>query len=160
MSKLPAFPLLLGTALLLASCSSGNPASPTPFAAGSSVSISAQAFPPVQGVKGMPPSGCPAATPVLVPFIVTVTPGGSVAVVVTSIITQFTDFVGLQAPAVTLPAPVPTLPFGTALEQARNPLSFSFNVCRSVNRGTVAVTVHTRDASGRNASGTVMVGLK
>jgi hypothetical protein len=77
----------------------------------------------------------------MVPLIVTVTPTGGLTVFVTSITTQFTDVSGVTSPQVTLPAPVPTTQFGTALEQSRNPQTFSFNACRPSLRGAFAVTV-------------------
>jgi len=160
MSRLIALPPLFA-ALLLASCSSGDPASPaapTTFASASSMSISAQ--PVLASLQTTVFPGCPVVTPFVMPFIVTVTPTGTVGIVVTNITTRFTDFAGVQAPAVTLPAPIPTIPFGTALEQARNAQNFAFNICRTIHPGTVVVTVNTRDTSGRNASGTVTVGVK
>jgi len=160
MAQPTALPLLLGTALLAASCSSGvreSPTNPTAFATGSSVSISAQALAPAQAATI---TSCPAPAPLMTPFIVTVTPTGRVGVFVTSITTQFTDFVAVPMPAVTLPAPVPTTQFGSALEQARSPQAFSFNVCRPAKRGKVAVTVDTRDTLGRSASGTVTVAVE
>jgi hypothetical protein len=148
MSRLAALPLLLVMALLPASCSSDSPVgstTPTRFTTGSSVSISAQVLASQQKV----PDPCPIATPLFVPFLVTVTPGGGVVVVVTSISTQFTDFTGVGMPAVTLPAPIPTAQFGTALDQARNAQTFSLGFCRPLRHGTVAVTVNMRDLSSR-----------
>jgi hypothetical protein len=160
MSKLIALPLLAGMALLLASCSS-EPASPTQptttFVGGSSMSINASPAAPAHAVSF---ATCRVATPFIMPFVVTVTPAGTIGFVVTGITTRFTDVGGLQAPAVTLPAPVPTIPFGSALEQARNPQSFSVDVCRTRQRGTVAVTVETRDMSGRTGSGRVTVSVE
>jgi hypothetical protein len=152
MSHRTALPLLLGTAFLVTSCSSGGsagPTTPTTFGAASSVSITAQALAPAAAVA---PLGCPTVTPFVVPLIVTVTPTGPVTVVVTSITTQFTSFVGAPMPPVTLPAPVPTVQYGSALEQARNPQTFSFNVCRAVPRGMVAVTVNMQGMSSRTVS--------
>jgi hypothetical protein len=77
----------------------------------------------------------------MVPLIVTVTPTGGLTIFVTSITTQFTDVSGVTMPQVTLPAPIPTTQFGTALDQAKNPQTFSLNACRPSPRGTFAVTV-------------------
>jgi hypothetical protein len=149
-----------GMALLLAACSSSQPASPTEpttFVGGSSVSISAT---PTAAAHAAPPFGCPVPTPLIMPFLVTVTPTGQTGFAVTNITTRFTDSRGVQAPAVTLPAPVPTVQFGTALEQARNPQSFAFDVCRSAGRGTIVIVVSTHDTSGRNATGCVTVAVE
>jgi hypothetical protein len=88
----------------------------------------------------------------VVPLIVTVTPAGSVVVFVTSITTQFTDFTGASAPQVTLPAPIPTTQFGTALEQAKNSQTFFLNVCRPIPRGTFGVTVNMRGLPSRTVT--------
>jgi len=159
MSKLIALSLLSGMALLLASCSStpASPAAPTTFESGSAVSINATPAAPAHATSF---TSCPIATPFVMPMLVTVTPSGATVVVVTSITTRFTDLGGVQAPAVTLPAPVPTIPFGSALDQARNAQSFSLDVCRTPHRGMVAVAVDTRDPSGRHRSNTVTVSVE
>jgi hypothetical protein len=162
MSQHTALPVLLGAALLAASCNAGGPAAPTTstqFVAASSVSISAKALAPVK-VASAP--DCPTVTPFIVPLVVTVMPTGTVFVVVTGITTQFTDFTGVQMPPVTLTAPVPITQFGTALDESRNPQTFSFNVgfgCGRTNGGTLAVTVSTRDSMGRNATATTTVAV-
>jgi hypothetical protein len=157
MSRLAALPLLFGTALLLTSCSSNHagPTDPTALVTGSpasSVVVSAALAPmPTAAFRG-----CPAATPFLAPFLLTVAPTGTV-VVVTTITTRFTDSTGVPAQQVTLPAPVPTVQYGTALDQARNALMFPLDVCATNRRGTVTFTVITHDMFGRNGSGTVTV---
>jgi hypothetical protein len=158
MTHSTALPRLLGAALLVTSCSSdpASPTTPTTFASGSSVSVTGRALAPV---PAMATPGCPAVTPFAMPFLVTVTPNGTVGIVVTSITTQFTDSQRLQAPAVTLPAPVPTAQIGTALEQARGPQSFALDLCRSFGEGTLVVIVNTLDTSGRHGTGTVTVAV-
>lgn len=156
MSHSTALPLLVSAALLLTSCgSASSPTKPTTFASASSVSISAK---PLAFTRVVSSFGCPAATPFTMPFLVTVTPTGAVGLAVTSITTQFTDFLRVQAPAVTLPAPVPTVQFGSALDQARGQ-SFSMDVCRTDRSGIVVVIVTTLDGLGRSTSGTISVAV-
>lgn len=150
MPLLARLPLLFAAALLVASCSAG-PVSPTrtpPLSASSasSVSITATAL---ASRPASPPFGCPVATPFAVPLVVTVTPTGAVTVFVTSITTQFTDVSGVTMPQVTLPAPIPTTQFGTALEQAKNLQTFAFDVCRPSPRGAFAVTVNMQGLPSR-----------
>ena len=149
MHRSTSLPLLLGAAMLLASCGeTASPATPTQLTTSSSVSVRAQALAPPRIV---PFPTCPIATPFFLPVAVTVTPTG-IIVVVTSISTQFTDTTGIQMPQVTLPAPLPTTQFGTALDQARGAQTFPLNLCQPVPQGTVIVTVNTRDTSGRTGS--------
>jgi hypothetical protein len=64
----------------------------------------------------------------------------------------FTDGVGLQAPAVTLPAPVMTRQFGSTLVEARSQRTFFFNFpfgCDTSRTGTLLVVVVVRDPDGR-----------
>src|SRR5262245_49336249 len=110
MIRLNALPLV-GAALLLASCSTGDhagPTNPTALVSGSSMSIRAQAVAPMQTTASL---ACPVATPFIMPFFVTVTPNGGTTVVVTSITTQFRTSAGNPAAQVTLPSPVPTVQF-------------------------------------------------
>jgi len=161
MSRLIARSLLPGMALLLVSCSSGMPASPTkasPFGGASAVKITAQAISSGQAIA--PPRGCPVATPLVMPFLVTVTPTGGVAIAVTTVTTQFSGTGNITAPPVTLPAPIPTTQFGTALQQSKDPVSFSLGVCRSALPGTVTIVVGTVDTFGVNSTGTVMVAVR
>ena len=159
MTHSTALPRLLGAALLVTSCSGSEPASPTTpttFVSASSVSVAAR---PLAPVPAMASPGCPAVTPFAMPFLVTVTPLGTVGIVVTSITSQFTDSLRVQAPAVTLPAPVPTAQIGTALENARGPQSFALDLCRTFGEGTVVVIVNTLDTSGRHGSASVTVAV-
>ena len=160
MSTLTARSLLPGMVLLLASCSStqsASPTKPTTFAGGSAVAITVKA---VASTQAAPPLGCPVATPFIMPFLVTVTPLGGVTVVVTSISTQFTGTGNITAPPVTLPAPIPTTQFGSALEQAKNPQIFPINVCRGSSSGTVVFAVGTSDPFGRSFTNTVVVAVQ
>jgi hypothetical protein len=74
-----------------------------------------------------------------VPLVVVVQPPTGVSVVVTSIRAQFVDTSGAAAPQVTLPAPVPTTQFGSALEQSRSGQSFSLRIGIGCGTGTTGV---------------------
>ena len=67
----------------------------------------------------------------------------------------FTDTVGLQAPAVTLPAPVMTRQFGSTLVAARSQrtffLEFPFG-CGTSRNGTLLVVVVVTDPDGRETT--------
>ena len=67
----------------------------------------------------------------------------------------FTDSVGLQAPSVTLPAPVMTRQFGSTLVEARSQrtffLEFPFG-CGTSRNGTLVVVVVVTDPDGRETT--------
>ena len=95
---------------------------------------------------------CPSVAPFNVPLVIVVQPNGAVGVIVTAIRLQFFDTSGARAPEVTLPAPVPTTQFGTALENARSGLAFRVRLgigCVTGSTGNVQILVETRDAQGR-----------
>ena len=99
----------------------------------------------------MPRGLCPALPPFAVPFNLVVTTGGVFPVTVTDITLRFTDTRGITAPPVTLPAPIPVIPFGSALTQAKSqnfPLLLPIG-CGTGLTGTVIVIVGTQDAQGR-----------
>jgi len=67
----------------------------------------------------------------------------------------FTDAVGLQAPEVTLPAPVMTRQFGSTLVEARSQRTFSFTFpfgCNTSRTGSLLVVVVVSDADGRQTT--------
>ena len=159
MSKLIAR-LLPGAALLLASCSSTGPSSPTqlefsgPVPGASSMMINAMATAPPRSAL----IGCAVVTPFIMPVLVTVSPVGGISVVVTNITTQFTNNRGINAPAVTLPAPIPITQYGTALQQAKNQ-QFAFDVC-TATPGTVFLAIDARDATGRTMTGSATIAVQ
>ena len=65
----------------------------------------------------------------------------------------FVDSLGISAPPVTLPSPVLTRQFGTALVHARStrlfPIDFGFG-CGLARHGTIVVSVRYRDGHGRD----------
>jgi hypothetical protein len=106
---------------------------------------------------------CPSVTPFSVPLVVVVQPPTGVSVVVTSIRAQFVDTSGAAAPQVTLPAPVPTTQFGSALEQSRSGQSFSLRIgigCGTGTTGSMRIFVETRDSQGRTGTGQATVDVR
>jgi hypothetical protein len=103
-------------------------------------------------------SFCPVVAPVTVALNLSVT-AGLVSVSVVELGFQFVATSGTSAaPQVTLPAPVPTTQFGSALVQARQTRVFPLTVglgCGTGQRGTITVIVVTRDQSGRMTTGQV-----
>jgi hypothetical protein len=95
---------------------------------------------------------CPAVQPFLVRTNLVIRPNPDDFVFISSVRMQFTDTAGNAAPAVTLTSPVPTRPFGTALEEARTiPLAFPFG-CGVGRHGTLVVITNTRDRNGREST--------
>ena len=115
--------LLVVVAFLSASCGGTdavvNPTQPSPTTSALSVAVSTTA--PITVAQRIQNPFCPSVTPFSVPLVVVVQPPTGVSVIVTSIRAQFVDTSGAAAPQVTLPAPVPTTQFGSALEQSPVP---------------------------------------
>ena len=106
---------------------------------------------------------CPSVAPFNVPLVVVVRPSDGVSVIVTAIRVQFFDTSGFGAPQVTLPAPVPTTQFGSALDNARSGQAFPVTIgigCGTGHTGTMRIVVETRDSQGRTAMGQATVGVQ
>jgi hypothetical protein len=98
-----------------------------------------------------------------VPIVVIVEPDDGGTVFVTSIRAQFVDTSGASAAQVTLPGPVPTTQFGTALERSRSAQAFPLTIgigCGTGRTGRVQVFVEARDALGRTRSGVATVSVR
>lgn len=107
-------------------------------------------------------SFCPFGAPLTVGLFLGVT-AGSVSLTVVQLGVQFVDTSGISTPQITLPAPVPTTQFGTALVQARQTGIFPLNVglgCGTGVRGTVVVVVIARDQFGRPLTGQTSMMLR
>lgn len=107
-------------------------------------------------------SACPELQPLRVtPNLVVQSDG--VTLFLNEVRMRFTDRAGLTGPQVTLPAPMLTVQFGTALIQARSsrrfPLDFSFG-CGTDRTGTLTVHVRARDGHGRDRSTELRVGVR
>ena len=158
--------LLVIATFLSASCSSGpetaqNLTQPTQSSSPLSVAVSTTSSMAVAERVNNP--FCPSVAPFKVPLVVVVQPDGGIGVVVTAIRMQFFDTSGAGMPQVTLPAPVPTTQFGTALNNARSGQAFPVTLgigCGTGRTGTVQILVETRDAQGRIGSGRATVSVR
>jgi hypothetical protein len=141
--------------LALAGCETANPPTvPTTLESHASATVSAASSVQAQQTSF---SFCPTVTPFSATIGVVVL-AGDVNLFVTSITSQFTDTnniqlpaITIQPPSVTLPAPVPTAQFGSALVQARQRVTFPVTVnfgCGTASTGTVTMAVHLSDANG------------
>jgi hypothetical protein len=97
---------------------------------------------------------CPAVQPFLIDATVVVRTDRNAPIFIDSIRMQFTDTRGTAAPDVTLTAPVPTRPFGTALDEARLLVAFRFG-CGVGRQGTLVIIADTHDNNGRRFSNQV-----
>ena len=155
-------PMLAGVLLFAASCGGnmdGQPAAtaPTPIGADSLPMFSASQS--AVSTKGVRDPFCPSVEPFLVPVDLVVR-AQEVGLLVTGITARFTDTAGVQAPQVTLPAPVPTTQFGSALVAARSQRTFPLILrigCGTGGAGTVIIFVDARDELGRTRSGQATV---
>ena len=157
--------LLVVVAFVSASCGGTDavvhPTQPSPITSSLSVAVSTTS--PIAVAQKIQNPFCPSVTPFSVPLVVVVQPPTGVSVVVTSIRAQFVDTSGAAAAQVTLPAPVPTTQFGSALEQARSGQSFALTVgigCGTGTTGSVRIFVETRDSQGRTGMGQATVGVR
>ena len=160
--------LLVIAAFLGASCGGTDaalsPTQPTKSTQSSSpLSLSVSTTSPIAVAQRVNNPFCPSVAPFSVRLVVVVQPNGGVGVVVTAIRVQFFDTSGTGMPQVTLPAPVPTTLFGTALDNARSGQAFpvSFGVgCGTEQTGTAQILVETRDAQGRTGLGRATVSVR
>jgi hypothetical protein len=157
--------LLAVAAALTVSCSDADPADnltqPTPLRTSSSVVVTTTS--PTAIAERVSNPLCPSIAPFRVPLVIVVRPEEDVVVIVTSIRLQFFDTSGTSMPQVTLPAPVPTTQFGSALDNARAGHLFPVTLgigCGTGRVGNVQVVVETRDAQGRTGSGRAAVSVR
>lgn len=162
MQKLTALASLVLAASLLTSCSDTDArvtaTGPTTLAA-ESPSFNLTSSNVIQQSVRAPFSFCPAVAPFIVVLNLGVT-AGSISVSVVELGVRFVDTSGISTQQITLPAPVPTTQFGTALVQARQTSVFPLAVglgCGTGVRGTITVVVTTRDQIGRMRTGQVSV---
>jgi len=160
LSRRLACALLLGAAVTSASCEKKYPTDPITFGYNplglTAVTFSAQS----STVFAQPVSNarCPQVAPFNVPFVVVMNPNGATGVVVTGFQVQFTDSSGNTAQQITLPAPIPVTPFGSALAEARGDKFFSLSTgvgCGVGQIGSIVVVVDTADDQGHKGSSRV-----
>jgi hypothetical protein len=99
---------------------------------------------------------CPTLPPVNFRIFVTVFRNGIPDLAVRHFRIGFLDTSGMRMPQVTVPAPFPIVPFGTALEDTRDRLVFPVDVgigCDTGTKGTLSVWVDTQDGHGNRRTG-------
>jgi hypothetical protein len=113
---------------------------------------------------------CPSIPPFKVGFGIIVSANGSSNVIIDGVRFGFTDSSGLQTPQITLPmppvtiaAPNPTAPFGSARVQPGSattvPLTLAIG-CGTGSQGTILIIVDTSDELGRRSSQQVKVTVR
>lgn len=162
MFKQTAALVILGVSLLTTGCSDSDnglaPTGPVALRAGASTTF-ATIQPSIVSAHPNGLGACPQVQPLRAMLNLNVH-ADDVDVRLREIRLQFFDTGGLAAPQVTLPAPVMTTQFGTALVQARSARSFALDFsfgCGTGRRGTIVVVVHTQDARGRDHSSRLQV---
>jgi hypothetical protein len=156
---------LVVAAFLGASCSGTDAAlSPTqPTQSSSPLAVEVSTASPLAVAERVSNPFCPSVAPFNVPLVIVVQPDAAVSVIVTAIRLQFFDTSGTGSPQVTLPAPVPTTQFGSALENARSRQVFPATIgigCGTGRQGTVQILVDTRDAQGRTGTSRATVTVR
>ena len=156
--------VLVALLLFAASCSDSDErlTATQPSLVGKSL-VSVNATSPTVVAQAVSGPSCPSVAPFNVPLSVVVRATGSSDVILTGIRLVFTDTSGRQAPQVTLPllpvtlpAPGPTLQFGSA---RTFPLILGIG-CDTGVRGTVVIIVETSDDRGRRGSNQVSVAVR
>ena len=145
--------LAIATAVLAAAACDGSGRqvlNPTPLAtAGASTSVSIQ--PSIIRTQPVHRPACPALPPFVGSLDVHVQAPAS-SLTLKRVQMTFIDSTRFAAPAVTLPAPIPTVQFGSTLIEARSRRTFRFTFplgCNTGRTGTLVVFVVTSDREGR-----------
>lgn len=126
---------------------------PNPFARVPSSPIAAV---PIRGAN------CPYSHPLRALVNLTVVAEHDVSLSLVEVRMRFVDAFGIAAPPVTLPAPMLTRQFGTALVNARSSRTFPFHFdfgCGTDRRGTITMNVRARDGRGRDEDAELRVGV-
>jgi len=147
----------LGAAVIATACSDTDARlatmTPSPLAL-STASVSAS--PSVVSAELVSNPRCPGLPPFRAQFHLNIQAGDEKALLITDFRMRFVDTSSVQAPQVTLPAPVPTVQFGSMLVEARSARTFPVSVglgCGDIGRsGTIIVIVDGRDGHGRPQS--------
>jgi hypothetical protein len=152
---------ILGAAVLAAACGGAQTAT-TPSGVDVEASASVSAPASVAGSVFGGAGSCPTDPPFGARVDVVVV-GGTAGFVVTGIDVRFVDQRGIETRQVTLPAPVPTVQFGSALENARDSQRFPVDVrfgCGTGRFGTAMVTVRMTDRTGRKMTRELKVDVR
>jgi hypothetical protein len=157
MHKLTTLASLVLAAFVASGCGGSSPTTPTRLITVAEPALSVS--PSTVVARSVDSSFCPAVPPFTVPFHLLIH-GKDAGLVVTSITMRFVDSSGVQMPQVTLPAPVPTTQFGTALAESRDlPLSLGIG-CGTGHAGTLFLLVETLDGQGRRGSTDLIVDVR
>ena len=147
-------PMLFLSMLFIASCDARpDMTQPTTFSSASSISLGATSATAI--AQRVSDFQCPAISPFSVPIVVVVQSNAAAGFVVTEMRLQFVDVSGARMPQVTLPAPLPTTQFGSALDATRAAQAFPVTLgigCGTGHTGNLAIFVDTRDMLGRRGS--------
>jgi hypothetical protein len=114
-------------------------------------------------VQSISQASCPTLPPFLGSLNLNVQNGGDLGLFVRQVRMTFTDSLGVTAPTVTLPAPVPTQQFGSALVAARADRAFSLTFpfgCATRRTGTLVIVVVTSDEEGRERTAEASVAVR
>jgi len=152
--------LLLTAVIATASCDQKT-TTPTTINFAPAAAVLVSAVPSTLFAQPRNSFSCPTVTPFFAPMVIVVQPDGTLGFAVTQITLNFTDRSGQTQPQITLPAPVPTTQFGSALDQSRG-LSFPFTLglgCGIGHSGTLVVAVDTSDGMGHKATGRMNVSV-
>jgi hypothetical protein len=161
MQKLTGFLVVAGSVLFFASCSDTPPAADMtqPTAITTTTMTSSQSevsvSPSVVVAQRVVRPFCPSVPPFTAVLNLHVRGDGMVNLFVDRIRLNFVDTFGVRMPQVTLPAPVLTAQFGSALIEARDARTFAIPFafgCVTQSAGTLTVVVDMRDDHGRMRS--------
>jgi hypothetical protein len=147
---------ILAASLAAAGCSKSDEdvtlTGPSALQVGSGAEI-ATLTPTVTAIQLSGTARCPDVHPLRIRPNLTIRSVDEDTLFINEIRMRFTDRFGVTAPQVTLPAPVLTTQYGTALINAREartfPLDFNFG-CGTGRTGTLAVLIVLRDGRGRD----------
>jgi hypothetical protein len=133
---------------------------PTPLGAGpTTVGIQ----PTIVTAQSVSQAFCPTVPPFVGSLALNVQATGNLGVSLTQVHMTFTDSAGITAPTITLPAPVLTQQFGSALVEARSQRTFPFTFpfgCGTRRTGTLVVIVVISDEKGRETTTEVRAGVR
>ena len=150
MHKLTAISTIVAATLFAASCSdTDTPLDPNAPTTVHVVQIGIGLSPSTLIAQSVAHPICPSVPPFTTTLNLVVRNDGNVRFFVNTIRLRFVDTAGVQAPQVTLPAPVPTTQFGSALIEARDARAFAIGTRRA---GRITVFVDMRDDRGMTQS--------
>jgi len=156
MHKLAVISTIVAATLFAASCSdTDTPLDPNAPTTVHVVQVGIGLSPSTLVAQSVAHPICPSVPPFTTTLNLLVRNDGNVRLFVSTIRLRFVDRFGMQAPQVTLPAPVPTTQFGSALIDARDSRAFAIPFqfgCGTTRAGRITVFVDMRDDRGMTQS--------